>query len=358
MPNQDKQQLAKDLYLHTDKTQQEIADILNVNRRTVYLWIKHGRWEEFKVTARQTPLMLVQNIYNYIDEIDLKIKRRPLEERCPTDKEVNMMHKLLRMTNLIARQQTGAYMEAYEELIKYLYQTDVALAQKVVKAADRYIMGFLTRDMTGLEERASANVAAVHKNLARQEEELKAESWPDEESTPATESNIHPQESNSDNQESSISSPVPNIEHRESNIQNQESSIQHQVSCDNNAILCDINGMLATPADIRPKPAIVKTHEENDNTSISQNIPQNIFPENRILPQNKIPDPIENSTTNSKFPTTNSNQIENTSAYYASLPPSQRPSPFREGNIIWVNNRDDISDDDRKMGDSVRLYGQ
>ena len=41
------------------------------------------------------------------------------------------------------------------------------------------------------------------------------------------------------------------------------------------------------------------------------------------------------------------------------MPPfhlSQRPSPFREGNIIWVNNINDVNEDDLKMDDSIRHY--
>jgi hypothetical protein len=44
------------------------------------------------------------------------------------------------------------------------------------------------------------------------------------------------------------------------------------------------------------------------------------------------------------------------SSYYASLPPSDRPSPFREGDTLWINYLDDIDDDKRKMGDSIRYY--
>jgi hypothetical protein len=44
------------------------------------------------------------------------------------------------------------------------------------------------------------------------------------------------------------------------------------------------------------------------------------------------------------------------SSYYASLSPSERPSPFREGDILWINHLDDIDDDKRKMGDSIRYY--
>ena len=339
-PKQDKQQLAKDLYLHTDKTQQEIADILDVHRRTVYLWIKNGRWQEMKIAARQAPAMIMQNIFNYIDQIDLKIRRRPVEEHCPTMEEVNMMGKLLRMTNLIDRQQTGAYMQAFEELMKFLNREDRELSKKVIKHADRYVQGFLDRGKFYLDDLERDNIEQVLKNLARQEEEQKT---------------------------------------------GEASCANNEAICGNNVQMCANDVAITSPADICPKPAIVKTHEENDNTSLPQNATEKNFSENEALPPQPTPELPKNSelennpqpvidtvintvivssaelpaevpnsqTADCQLPTANC-QLDST--YYASLPPSERPSPFREGDILWVNSPDDINDDERKMGDKIRRY--
>lgn len=48
-----------------------------------------------------------------------------------------------------------------------------------------------------------------------------------------------------------------------------------------------------------------------------------------------------------------------TAAYYATLPPDQRPSPFKEGNIIWVNHVYDASEkyrDSMKMCERIEHY--
>ena len=346
-PKQDKQQLAKDLYLHTDKTQQEIADILDVHRRTVYLWIKNGRWQEMKIAARQAPAMIMQNIFNYIDQIDLKIRRRPVEEHCPTMEEVNMMGKLLRMTNLIDRQQTGAYMQAFEELMKFLNREDRELSKKVIKHADRYVQGFLDRGKFYLDDMEKENIDEVIKNLARQEEEQKTES----ESEPV-EGAVTPG--------AAVIVACP-----DSSSGSPAEPPAEGPKCDKDVIMCDKDVIINSPADIRPKAAMVKPHEENDNTSISQNSPKEIFSENGILPPQPTPEsvmlnsaelPVEvpnSQTANSQLPTAN---CQLTSAYYATLPPDQRPSPFREGDILWVNSPDDVNDDERKMGDKIRRY--
>ena len=49
------QQGARDMYLNTNFTQKEIADKLGINPKTIYLWIKKGKWDEMKAAARQAP---------------------------------------------------------------------------------------------------------------------------------------------------------------------------------------------------------------------------------------------------------------------------------------------------------------
>ena len=82
----DKQQLAKDLFLQADKTQTEIAEILDVNRKTVYLWSKKGKWEEKRIALSQTPSSIQQDYYNHMSAINAKIRER--EDNCPTMEEI------------------------------------------------------------------------------------------------------------------------------------------------------------------------------------------------------------------------------------------------------------------------------
>lgn len=158
-PKSREQQLAKDLFLHTEKTQQEIADILNINRKTIYLWIKQGRWEEFKITARQAPCMVLQDIWNHIDEINYKVSLR--EDRCPTPVEVDMLRKLLNMTKVIGKKHTGAYIEAFQELTMYIAKNDLPLAQKVGQLADKYIKGTIADKDLHFKETFRDNVRNI-----------------------------------------------------------------------------------------------------------------------------------------------------------------------------------------------------
>ncbi len=356
-PKSEQQQLAKELYLNTDKTQQEIADILNVHRRTIYLWMKNGKWEELKIAIRQAPAVIINDIYNHFDAINQRIYNRPPDERCPTMEEVNMMYKLLKMSNTISRQHTGAYMEAYTELLKFINKKDHVLAKKVTNLADQYVMGNVLNSNTAFDDMMKVRMDLVMNNLENYEKtqlpdtpEAPGQTPAQETSTPVSDSTIEPLNSDSSIEPLShsaiepLSEPLP-------------------TKCGNDVIMCANDVTMSCPSSICPKPAIVKHHEGNGNISLSQNDTEKIFPENVTMPPDPSPlsvtipsEPQPEINPNSEFPIPNSNQPIPNSTYYASLPSSQRPSPFREGNIIWVNNINDVNDDELKMGDSIRHY--
>jgi len=163
-PKPTQQQMAKDLYLQTDKTQQEIADILNVNRRTIYLWVKNGKWAEMKTAAAQTPFTMQNDIHNHIAAINKRIKDRE-GDNCPTMQEVEMLRKLINMSAVINKRHTGAYIEAFMELTTYIYHKDVDLARKVTMHADNYVKGYLGEGTDEIQMNIADNIARVEKNL-------------------------------------------------------------------------------------------------------------------------------------------------------------------------------------------------
>lgn len=115
----EQQELARDLYLHTDKTQSEIADILGVDRKSVYYWMKNGKWEQMKRAALQAPGVILQDIYNHIQAVNDKIYERAPEDRCPTMEEVNKLKKLIGITKDIPKKSAGTYVQVFEELMRF-----------------------------------------------------------------------------------------------------------------------------------------------------------------------------------------------------------------------------------------------
>ena len=241
-PKPTQQQLAKDLYLQTDKTQQEIADILNVNRRTIYLWVKNGKWAEMKTAAAQTPFTMQNDIHNHIAAINRRIKDRE-GDNCPTMQEVEMLRKLINMSAVINKRHTGAYIEAFMELTTYIYHKDVDLARKVTMHADNYVKGYLGEGTDEIQMNIADNIARVEKNLenntAQEDPATPLETVPEPPATDQVQTEApQPIEPTPTGPDTQIGSPDENNTHSSvpvSTSPNEANGISgHQ--CDNNGI--------------------------------------------------------------------------------------------------------------------------
>ncbi len=164
-----KKQAARNLFLHSDRTRAEIADLIDINTKTLYLWIKHGRWEEMKTAARQTPANMLQDLYDHIEAVNNKIKAR--EDRCPTYQEVEMLRKLFASTKHIQRLNVGAYIEAFTELTSFINEYDHDLGKKVLTLTDKYIKGLINP----LSPEAYKHVSDVNRNLDKAKEQEEKE---------------------------------------------------------------------------------------------------------------------------------------------------------------------------------------
>lgn len=89
-------QLARSLYIHENRTQQEIADAVGVSRQTVIRWAQADKWEEFKTSITLTREEQIKNLHRQIAEINRIIAERGAEDgpRHATTKEADIINKL------------------------------------------------------------------------------------------------------------------------------------------------------------------------------------------------------------------------------------------------------------------------
>lgn len=136
-PNQLRQ--AHDLYFQTDMSQSQIAELLNVNRKTLYLWMKEGNWQQVKRSARHTPSVLAEQYYRQLAAINEKIEARE-EHPYPTREEAEIIRKL---TLTIGRIKTGQTVsEHIETMTRFLEQLKVdapSLVEEVLPYTDKFI---------------------------------------------------------------------------------------------------------------------------------------------------------------------------------------------------------------------------
>ena len=174
-PLTEKQQQAYGLFFNTDKNSTEIADILDVNRKTVYLWIKNGKWEEMKLAANVAPGMILLDVYGHIGAINNKIRQREADDRIPTMEEVEKLRKLLGMVKNINKNHIGSYMESFTELVRFIGGTDEVQSWKVAEYAKRYVRGNFGDMEMETSVKSKKQVAWVKENLSNIEEEENSE---------------------------------------------------------------------------------------------------------------------------------------------------------------------------------------
>ncbi len=171
MAHPEKQQQAYNLYFNTDHTSSEIADILDVNRKTLYLWVKNGKWEEMKRAANVAPGMILLDVYGHVGAINNKIRQREPDDRIPTMEEVEKLRKLLGMVKNINKNHIGSYMESFTELVRFISGSDEVLSWKVAEYAKRYVRGNFGDMEMETSIKSKKQVAFVKENLTNIEDE-------------------------------------------------------------------------------------------------------------------------------------------------------------------------------------------
>ncbi len=386
----DQQSLARDLYFNTNKTQQEIADILDVNRRTVYLWIKQGRWEEMKAAARQMPSLIQQSVYNHFSAVNDQINKRDEDNRCPTMQEVEKMRKLLNMANSVKKQHTGAYMEVFQELYQFVFNRDSEFAKQLSVHIQAFTRGTIgDKEFTYRRERKQ-NVLDVTANLAKEEQrnyqeqeetqldEASISSYSFSEGSPLA-NNIHATQCNTDtvHNKEKVCGPDDyrdaifcdkNIHCHPEPVEGQAlakasfighsfsegSSLANDISAqetraeqDKNGIFCDKNAISPDEPAEGAKPFRIKDYVDGPCP----------------IDDEKYPIPEDFDFDSLSF--LDNGKEELTFEEVMQLPIAFRPTPFMDGDTVWVKEMDDVESPLNnfgtewgilKMGHTVRRY--
>ena len=343
-PKRSEQDLAKDLYMQTDLTQQQIADMLDVNRRSVWLWIKNGKWEEMKLAAKQMPGLILQDIYNHITAINDKIHERELGDRCPTMEEVEKLSKLINMTNSIKKKHTGSYMEAFGEILCYVRKEDRELAAKLAPHIENYTTGTWGDNRFEWTKERRETAREVMDNLKKMDESVLNTSNNDGSldthvtpPSPSERAGVRLPDDTENSLKETLERELRDLmgDQFDENLFAENMDV---IQCDNNVSIPPVNPNSKN----NTESATVLSHKEITNASDTTGYHTGNFSKNVILPQQNT-------------------ELER----LMKLPPIERPSPFRDGNILWVNHIDDVDErynnfgqpwGERKMGDVVRRY--
>jgi len=134
-----KKQQARDLFFQTELTQTQIAELLDVNRKTIYLWAKEGDWQQAKAAARHMPSILIGQYYAQLGAINQAIQNR-VERPYPTREEAEIQRKLT--LSIAQTQKRLGTVERVEEMtlfVDHVMKEDQDLARKIMLHASNYI---------------------------------------------------------------------------------------------------------------------------------------------------------------------------------------------------------------------------
>ena len=133
-------QQARNLYFQTELTQSQIADLLNINRKTLYGWIKEGCWKRAKYAAKHVPCILAEQYLGQLGELNKAIAQRK-ERPYPTKEEADIMRKVSTTYKTVKgnRKIISDNIELFEYFTQELRLENFQVAKDFMPYMDKYI---------------------------------------------------------------------------------------------------------------------------------------------------------------------------------------------------------------------------
>ncbi|MCD6010647.1 MAG: helix-turn-helix protein [Flavipsychrobacter sp.] len=143
MENEKKQQ-ARNLYLQSDLTQAQIADIIGVSQKTVSQYVNENKWQLLKDRAKQMPALFLEQMIGELEDINQVIASRPKGERHPTLQEAEVRRKIMySMASVKERQSVGTHIEAVINFLAHVAEENPEHARLIARYSDQYFTGKL-----------------------------------------------------------------------------------------------------------------------------------------------------------------------------------------------------------------------
>jgi len=174
------QQHACDLFLHTKLTRLQIAETLNIDRKTLYNWIKEGNWLQQRYLDLQGPNKLAVQYYRQLDAINTTIASRP-DRPYPTKEETDIIRKLNATIQGYKKQQ---HISDTQQVFKAVIQrikdedADTRFAGKVSDYFDKHIRAITVQAELGDDinfQKEDLAFEAEYKKICTAEEKANGE---------------------------------------------------------------------------------------------------------------------------------------------------------------------------------------
>lgn len=122
LSNEDKKAVGLDLYLNTDKSQNEICNIISVTPKTFSKWKNDGDWELLKQAQTITSKNIIFNLYK-------KAHDESLKDDMSADKMIKIATSIEKLSD--RRVTIAQIINVFQEFTTYAFNKDADLAKQI-----------------------------------------------------------------------------------------------------------------------------------------------------------------------------------------------------------------------------------
>ena len=149
--NNEQQQQAKALYFQTDMSKTQIAELLNISRRSLHYWIRLNNWDRLKQCNSQMPSLIAEKCYHIMSHFSDNLLSELRVMKPVTHKEADTLHKLaLTIGKLKNRSTLNESMEMFGFFMESVSRRSPRLAKEIAPFIDEYV-----------SSRADSNIQAL-----------------------------------------------------------------------------------------------------------------------------------------------------------------------------------------------------
>lgn len=130
---------ALELFLHTDFTQGEIAEMCGVHEKTISTWAIAGEWKNLRAAAQVTSAKIIQNLYAKIYDGTKKDAETPL-----TSDDISKLSVAIERLK-DTKVSVSALTNSFKEFTSHLMSIDAELAKKVVVHQQEFLRNYIQR---------------------------------------------------------------------------------------------------------------------------------------------------------------------------------------------------------------------
>ncbi len=143
MTREQKTEVARTLYLMTEKTQKEICEVVGWSEKTFTEQKQKAKWNELRDTKSLTKQQIISLLHTQTLKIVDAAKN---DNRLLTAQEVDSIAKLAAAIDKLEKKATlETYIEVFEEYNKWLMTVNVDFAQRNNQHQDLFIQSKISR---------------------------------------------------------------------------------------------------------------------------------------------------------------------------------------------------------------------